>query len=37
MEYNRLFADREEYELVKGWYERRDLRDAPRRAVVSSR
>ncbi|MDP8951950.1 MAG: M2 family metallopeptidase, partial [Actinomycetota bacterium] len=24
MAYNRLFADRGEYELVKGWYERRD-------------
>jgi peptidyl-dipeptidase A len=24
MEYNKLFADREEYELVKGWYEGRD-------------
>lgn len=24
MEYNRLFADTEEYELVKGWYEGRD-------------
>ncbi|MCA1739639.1 MAG: M2 family metallopeptidase, partial [Actinobacteria bacterium] len=23
MEYNRLFADEDEYELVKGWYERR--------------
>jgi len=23
MEYNRLFADEGEYELVKGWYERR--------------
>ncbi|CAN5210985.1 hypothetical protein BH24ACT19_BH24ACT19_01960 [soil metagenome] len=24
MEYNRLFADRDEYELVKGWYEERE-------------
>jgi peptidyl-dipeptidase A len=24
MEYNKLFADREEYKLVKGWYEGRD-------------
>src|SRR3954447_21624628 len=24
IEYNKLFADREEYELVKGWYEGRD-------------
>ena len=24
MKYNRLFADRDEYELVKGWYEERD-------------
>jgi hypothetical protein len=28
MEYNRLFADKDEYQLVKGWYEGRGTLDS---------